>query len=82
MEELGVESEIGEMFYSEQSLQVSAGESHVFLMYKAALANPAQEFTLDPHEIQEIRWVGPDELRNQEIYPNYLRALEAYFSVR
>jgi 8-oxo-dGTP diphosphatase len=82
MEELNVESEIGEMFYSEQGAQVSNGEPHVYLMYRVSLVSPEKELKLDPEEIQEIKWIGKEGLKDQELYPNCLRALEAYFGVR
>ena len=81
MEELGVEADIGEMIYSELFAQTKTGDPHILLAYTATLVKPAEDFTPDPVEVAEMKWIGISQLEAQPMYPNCLRALEVFFNL-
>jgi 8-oxo-dGTP diphosphatase len=77
-EELGVEIEVGELIYTEQSLHTQKGEWTLFLVFRASIKgnNP---FVLQADEIAEAKWVDQPHLNDQKIYPVYLKSIEAHF---
>jgi len=78
-EELGVSVEVGTVIYSEQFMHSRSQQNHLLLAYEVRLTNPAQEFTPDATEVDEMKWIDKSQLYEQKIFDNCLRALEAYF---
>lgn len=79
-EELGVLVRVGDIVYIEQFVSVRTSEPHLALVYLATLSDESVRFTLASDEVAEVTWVGKGEWQNYAYYPEYQRALAAYFS--
>lgn len=81
-EEIGVVPRLGSLVYSEQFHQTRDGSLHLMLTYEAFF-DTAQvpAFTLDPHEVAEVRWIDRAEFGQYAFYDNCERALKYYWSI-
>jgi hypothetical protein len=64
---------------SSQFKQTRTGESSVMIIYKATLKNEDDTFVFRDGKTAEVKWITKEELENQKIYENCLKALEKYF---
>lgn len=78
MEELGVEVDIGDIFYTEQYVQSHDGAQMIMLAYESHMTN-SDSFKLDKDEVAEVKWINRDEVNDQKIYDNCLNAINFYF---
>lgn len=79
-EEIGVEALINRVVHVEQFQHVKTGQNMFLVAYEATFS-PDQEITPLDGEVGEWRWITKDQLFEQEIYDNCLRALKTYFSI-
>ncbi len=82
-EEIGVEIEIGEVFYTDVFLPVNPNKSmrpRFMLCYRGTLKDPSQSFVLAPDEIAEVKWANREEAMATKVWAEYKGMLEAYFA--
>lgn len=79
-EEIGVEASIIRVVHVEQFQHVKTGQDMFLVAYEATFSSGQEIRPLDG-EVGEWRWVTKDQLFEQEIYDNCLRALKTYFSI-
>ena len=79
-EELGVSILVHTVVYAETFVHPRGNVPHVLLAYHVTLANPEEEFHPHDIEIAEIKWIDKNDLQHLSIFPQYKRALEAFFS--
>ncbi len=78
-EELGVDAVIGRLVHTQQFKHLKDGTPHFHLVYEVSLADPDCEFSPDPVEISEMRWISKDELSSYKLFQNCQDALKAYW---
>lgn len=81
-EELGVDIEVGDVFYTEVFQPINKNKSlrpRFMLAYRAKLKDPAQPFVLAADEIAEVKWVTKDEIGTIPMWEEYKRTLEIFF---
>ena len=72
-EELGVEGEITRAFRPHLVWDVErASEKASFLLFVYGVQLKSEDFTLQPEELTDVRWVGPDEWPELDMLP-YVR---------
>jgi len=81
-EELSVEVEIGEPFYINIWYGAPEGTPRIQVVYLVTLANPATEFTLAKDELEEVRWIGKDEVETSNVHPDWKPALYKFFAAQ
>lgn len=81
-EELGQEARVGALIYSEPFHHTRDGLQSMLLAYETHIAHPEQPLMIASDEIAEVKWITEQELGDQQIYPNCLNALKAYFAIR
>lgn len=85
-EEIGVEVEISEPLYTDaftfgDASNKSPGQDCFIVAYRATITDPSQPFVLAPDEIEEVRWLGREELETIPMWKEYKRALEVFFKI-
>jgi len=76
-EELGVDVEVGEMFYTEQWKHVRSGTPQLFLFFQCTIAD-GQEPRPDLTEVAEVRWITRDELKALPMWEDCCRAADEF----
>lgn len=79
-EELGVDTEIGEPFYTAVWYGAKSGMPRIFAVYLVTLADPAAAFTVAKDELEAITWVGKDEVETAGAAPDWLPVLRKFFN--
>jgi ADP-ribose pyrophosphatase YjhB (NUDIX family) len=79
-EEVGLEIEGEQLFYSEQFRQKRDDKWCVFIAYICQLKNSAADIVPLDGEIAEWKWISQDQILEQPLYGRSLRALEAFFT--
>ena len=82
-EEIGVDVEIGEPFYTGVFTPTNPNKStrpRFLVAYHATLKDPSQPFVLAPDEIEEVRWVGKDEIASMPMWDDYKEMFKHYFA--
>lgn len=82
-EEIGIEIEIGEVFYVDVFEPVNPNKSmrpRFMVCYRATLKDPSAPFVLAPDEIAEVKWATKEEAMATKVWVEYKRMLEAYFA--
>jgi 8-oxo-dGTP diphosphatase len=80
MEELGVSCEIHEVVHLEQFFQTNEGKNAFVIVYRATLRDMDAEFRLAEREVSDIQWIDKESLPTINLFPEYRRALEQFFS--
>ncbi len=78
-EEMGVSIVAHEVVHLEQFIQGSEGARAFVIVYRATLAEPQAEFILATDEVSRFAWFSAEEIADLELYPEYERAVNAYF---
>ncbi len=78
-EEFGVPIIVKEPLTTGTFVLARTQEPHFFVVYICELTEPEKEFTLDPQEVEEARWVSRDEMAPLDIWEQFREALEVYF---
>lgn len=79
LEELGCEFLVHEVVHIEQFKQGSEQLNALLVAYRATMLHSDAPFQVDAGEIEEIRWVGRDELATLEIFPEHKRAIDVFY---
>lgn len=79
-EELGVDTIIGEPFYSMVWYGAKSGLPRIFVVYLVTLVDPTAEFVLAEDELEALTWVGKDELEAAGVSLDWLPVLHKFFS--
>ena len=74
-EELGVEVEVGNIFYTEQWKHMRSGTPQVFLFYRCTIAPDAVP-TPDTKEVAEVKWITREELKDLSMWEDCRRAAD------
>ena len=78
-EELGVEIEVTGIAYVDQHRKTKNNELTLLLIYTAVLKDPAQDFILDPDEVEDVVWVKFAELGTYKSFGNIEQALRTHY---
>lgn len=78
-EEMGVEIVVHEVVHMEQFIQGNEGKRAFVIVYRATLANEDEPFNLAEDEVSQVVWCSKDEALEKKLFPEYKRAIEAYF---
>lgn len=81
-EELGVEVEVGDPIHVCQTLWGSEKSPHFFIVYEATLLSALDEVIADGVEVEEVRWVTPEELESIAIYSECVFAVKKFLERR
>jgi 8-oxo-dGTP diphosphatase len=81
-EELGILIEVHENIYSERFTHSQKNEPSILLVYRATITHSGEKFQFHSEEVAEVKWISKSELNAQTLYPQYQRALEAFFASR
>ena len=79
LEELGVAIEVGPLVYSEQISISSEPTPHLSMSFAAWLVDEDALFKVPSEEVIETRWIDATMVNGQKLYPDCVRALEAYW---
>jgi|SRR3989344_6616924 len=79
-EEIGVTPTLGEPFVADVFVKPLSGKEVFVLVYMATLPAEPQEFVLDKTEIAEAKWISKQDLEHTNLFPEYKRALEVFYS--
>lgn len=79
-EELGVDAAIGNVVHIEQFHQTSDGSLHLCISFEVTLTDPEATLTFPSGELNEVRWITKEQLYDQKMYGNLLKALEVYWN--
>lgn len=79
-EEIGVHASIQRVVHVEQFRHVKTGQEMFLVAYEATFS-PDQEIQPLDGEVGEWCWITKENLYDQHIYDNCLRALKTYFSL-
>ena len=80
-EELGVHIEVGRPFFVDTFVMSHSGEPHVLIVYEATVADDAI-FNLAPNEIEEVRWIGENEIATTPMWEEYKQTLQVFFNLK
>ncbi len=78
--ELGVETKIGEPFYSMVWYGAKSGLPRIFVVYIVTLANPGTAFTVAQDELEAVTWVGKDDFETVGAAPDWMPVLRKFFN--
>lgn len=79
-EELGIDIEVERPLYTFSSIKEFKDDSPYYVIFKANLKNPEQEFMLAEDEITGIRWVEQKEVASLVgVLDEWKEALTSYF---
>lgn len=81
-EELGVDIEVGEPFYTAVWYGAKSGIPRVYMVYLAALANPAAELSIATDELEAVMWVDKDNFETIGASPEWKPALYKFFAAQ
>jgi 8-oxo-dGTP diphosphatase len=79
-EELGVDTHIGEPFYSMVWYGAKSGLPRIFVVYLVELVDPGAVLTIPEDELEAIAWIGKDELETAGPSPDWLPVLHKFFN--
>ncbi len=79
-EELGIDFLIKEILYAQQFIHTISKTNTVVLIYRAEMTSGPNSFQVDPIEIAEIVWIDATTMTEYRLFPEYERALSAYFA--
>lgn len=80
LEELGVECEVHECVSVQQFHHVRDGNSALLLAYRATMVDETQDFTVDPVEVADLKWVSKEDWRENALFSEYEKVLAAFFN--
>ncbi len=81
-EELGVDTEIGEPFYTTVWYGAKSGMPRIFAVYLVTLADPSAAFTIAQDELEAITWVGKDDFETVGAAPDWMPVLYKFFAAQ
>jgi 8-oxo-dGTP diphosphatase len=81
-EELGVKINRGPLLLTEQVKHISDPARHLFMTYRATLADPAEPLHIPSEELAEMRWVDKVSIKDYDLYKNCAGPLEKYWPAR
>lgn len=79
-EELGIEIEVGDIFYTEQWKHVRSGIPQVFLFYRCTIA-PNATAVADKKEVAEVKWITNEELKDLPMWEDCRRAADELLKI-
>ncbi len=79
-EELNVEVEVKNPFYTCQTSWGKEHSPHYFVVYAADLVSPVTDISVDGTEVGEARWVTKEELTTIDIHHECTSAIEKFFA--
>lgn len=82
MEELGVETEIGDPFYINVWYGARSGMPRVQALYLVTLLTPNAEIKIPEDEIEAITWIGKDDIETSNVHPDWKPALYKFFAAQ
>ena len=79
-EELGVDCVVHEVVHLAQFLQGNENTQAFMVAFRATLADPTAQFTLESSEVAEIARCTVEEALQRELFPEYRATLAVYQS--
>lgn len=79
-EELHIEVEVTKPVFVCQTLWGRNKIPHYFVAFAATLLSSIEMVKPDGVEVEEMRWVSPEEMKDLAIYQECVDAINAYFS--
>lgn len=80
-EELGVEVVVGAPMFTAVKVVTANGIPRFFVVYRAELVDRDATFTLQQGEIEDMRWVGKEDVATLETPPAWREILQTYFQI-
>lgn len=80
LEELGVDCIIHECISVQQFYHVRDGSSALLLAYRTTMVDETQDFSVDPIEVSDMKWVSKDDWRDNALFSEYEKVLAAFFN--
>lgn len=81
-EELGIEAEVGEPFFVTVWYGAKTGLPRVLIVYLVSLVDPTAVFSIAQDELEEVRWVGKEDIESLDITPEWKPALYKFFAIQ
>jgi 8-oxo-dGTP diphosphatase len=81
-EELGIEVEIGEPFHINIWYEAPEGTPRIQVVYLVTLANPAAPLTVAKDELEEVRWIGREDIETSNVHPDWKPPLYKFFAAQ
>jgi 8-oxo-dGTP diphosphatase len=78
-EELGIEIVVLLPVFACQTLWGREKSPHYFVAFEATLRSPLEKVRPDCVEVEEMKWVHPDELGTLSVYQECVDAVREYF---
>lgn len=78
-EELGAEVEVGEPFFVTVWYGAKSGLPRIFVVYIATLIDPSVALTVAKDELEEVAWIGKQEVEAFPLAPEWKQALRKFY---
>lgn len=78
-EELGVDFEIGSPLFVMATYETPSGVPRYYVVFEAHQTNPDESFVIAEDELSEIKWVGPEEVKDLVTWEEWREFLADYF---
>ncbi|MDQ5955552.1 MAG: 8-oxo-dGTP diphosphatase [Patescibacteria group bacterium] len=80
-EELSVDVSVGAPIDIGTFVLKKTNEPHFVVVYAATLTDDHAELVMPPDEVEEIRWVGKEEIEVLDIWDDYRNALQRFLQI-
>jgi ADP-ribose pyrophosphatase YjhB (NUDIX family) len=79
-EEMGVAIVVDQVVHMEQFIQGNENARAFVIVYQASLSDADAQFKFAEKEVSNVGWFTQEELNDLELYPEYKRALDVFFT--
>lgn len=80
-EELGAKCQIGDVIYLKQFRQGNENAQISLVIVYTATLEPDAIISVDSSEVMEYGWFSRDEISQMKLFPEYIEALNVFFSL-